>query len=439
MSEEAPQPAFIVNKAGKLQKKPSTAKRFKATVRPCVLKDRPHLKWVLNISHPVKGRERHFFRTKEQAESAAIARRTEAENFGLTGLELTSYQRLELVLAHEKLQPFGVSLTQVVDEFTKRRSGSLVTFAEVADKFIESRRHLDRSERYLETLVIKIRPAKREFGERRASDVTGEDLQRWIESQSMGPSSKNHLRTILHSVFEFARRRKIVRDNPAADVERTRVPIEKVGILTPGKMQALLRAAKLEPEVLATIAIGGFAGLRPAEIARLQWNAIDLDHGHIDCAAEITKTAMHRYVKIEPVLRAWLGVAYPALPANGPIQSSNFRRQFDLVRRMAGFDVASELFRLKPDDGGREMATPEELETARAGLPPWPHDALRHSFGSYHLAHFRDAGRTALELGHKRTDMLFQNYRARVTEVTAAAWWNLFPTSEQKPQAQDKL
>jgi integrase len=99
--------------------------------------------------------------------------------------------------------------------------------------------------------------------------------------------------------------RKRLKDNPVAQVELVKETRGKVGILTPAQMKALLAEAH-EPDVLATLAIGGFAGLRPEEIARLKWSAIDLDHGQIDCAGDITKTAKSRYVKIEPVLAAWL-------------------------------------------------------------------------------------------------------------------------------------
>jgi hypothetical protein len=35
-----------------------------------------------------------------------------------------------------------------------------------------------------------------------------------------------------------------------------------------------------------------------------------------------------------------------------------------------------------------------------AGIGHWPRNALRHSFASYHIAHFRDAAALALKMGH---------------------------------------
>jgi integrase/recombinase XerD len=40
-----------------------------------------------------------------------------------------------------------------------------------------------------------------------------------------------------------------------------------------------------------------------------------------------------------------------------------------------------------------------------AGITDWPDNALRHSFASYHLAHFKDAAALALEMGHTDHDL----------------------------------
>jgi hypothetical protein len=50
-----------------------------------------------------------------------------------------------------------------------------------------------------------------------------------------------------------------------------------------------------------------------------------------------------------------------------------------------------------------------EADRTAAGLRSWPSNALRHSFASYHLAHFRDAAKLALELGHGDQDLIFRH------------------------------
>jgi len=63
--------------------------------------------------------------------------------------------------------------------------------------------------------------------------------------------------------------------------------------------------------------------------------------------------------------------------------------------------------------------------TARAGLD-WPHNVMRHSFVSYHLAAFGNAGKTALEAGHSE-QMLFAHYRELVTPEAAREFWAIRP------------
>jgi integrase len=70
---------------------------------------------------------------------------------------------------------------------------------------------------------------------------------------------------------------------------------------------------------------------------------------------------------------------------------------------------------------------------AAAGLRA-PHNALRHSFASYHLAMWQDASKTAFELGHARPDMLYRHYRNLVTKEAAEAYWALTPDKITRPR-----
>jgi integrase len=68
----------------------------------------------------------------------------------------------------------------------------------------------------------------------------------------------------------------------------------------------------------------------------------------------------------------------------------------------------------------------EELKKA-AELEAWPHNGLRHSFGSYHLAFYGDAVKTAQQMGHRSADVVHNHYKALVLKVEAEKFWNLKP------------
>ena len=58
----------------------------------------------------------------------------------------------------------------------------------------------------------------------------------------------------------------------------------------------------------------------------------------------------------------------------------------------------------------------------------WPHDAMRHSYASYHFAMYRDAGLTAKNLGHPNTTLFKNDYNGAVTKEQAKAFWAILPT-----------
>ena len=62
----------------------------------------------------------------------------------------------------------------------------------------------------------------------------------------------------------------------------------------------------------------------------------------------------------------------------------------------------------------------------KAIVNDWPHNALRHSFGSYHYAQYRDENRTAAEMGNSPA-VVFRHYRALVKREAADAFWTLRP------------
>ena len=57
----------------------------------------------------------------------------------------------------------------------------------------------------------------------------------------------------------------------------------------------------------------------------------------------------------------------------------------------------------------------------------WPDNALRHSFASCHLAHFKDAAVLALETGHTDSGMIFDHYRElgkpRLPKLAQKQYW----------------
>ena len=155
-------------------------------------------------------------------------------------------------------------------------------------------------------------------------------------------------------------------------------------------MAALLAAA--DAIALPLIALGGLAGLRTAEIVRLEWKDVNFAQGIITISAAKSKTASRRIVPIQPNLALWLA---PWANASGPVLL-------------------------------RAETTRMEKRVADAAGITWKHNALRHSFGSYRLAQIKNAAEVSLEMGNS-PQMVFKHYRELVTPKNAAAWWAIEP------------
>jgi integrase len=144
------------------------------------------------------------------------------------------------------------------------------------------------------------------------------------------------------------------------------------------------------------LAIGAFAGLREAEIQRLDWNEIDFARGHIEVKAAKAKSARRRIIPIQANLAAWL---QPYSGMTGAVVPVGARRKLARVREAAK-------------------------------LARWPNNGLRHSFASYRLAAVHDAPRVAHELGHTSPQMLYSTYRELVLPTEAERYWTILPTEE---------
>jgi integrase len=78
-------------------------------------------------------------------------------------------------------------------------------------------------------------------------------------------------------------------------------------IFTQGEVARLLAAAAAQfPDFLPCLAIGAFAGLRSAEIERLEWQDIHFNEKLIVVAASKAKTASRRIVPLHDNLAVWL-------------------------------------------------------------------------------------------------------------------------------------
>jgi integrase len=370
------------------------------TIRRCSWKQN---RWLLDgIRNDQGKRIRRFFDTKEAAGTWLANHREKSLVEGRAGLSFTDAQRADARRAQSELAAFkGATLTDAARHYADflRRIERTVPISELVALFLAAKKADGRSTRYQIDMKSRLKDFTGRFGDRLATTITTRDLDDWLRALKLGPQSRVNHRRVLHALFNFACAQEYARENPVAKTERPKILAKEPGIITPTQLLALLVGA--DPTLRPAIAISAFAGLRPAEVHRLTWDAINLGERLITVSAQTSKTASRRHVQISDNLLLWLMLS-PS--RTGRVSPSNERKLFLAARKTAQ-------------------------------IKNWPSDALRHSWVSYRFAVTGDAARTAAEAGHDQA-ILHRHYRALATKAEGERWFAILPGGEApKPVA----
>jgi integrase len=338
-------------------------------------------------------RERKFFETRNEAETYAKIKEIEILNQGREGATFSTQLRVMAQRAEDVLKPFNKTVLDAAEFYAKHLrtiSGSR-RIADVVAELLAAREADGMSAAYLHDLRIRLGSFVKTFGDRMIAELTAKDVSVWLRALKVGAVSRNTVRRRLSTLFVFAKRQGYTAENPIADVDRAKELEGEIEILTVAQTARLLESA--HAETLPYWTIGAFAGLRSAEIGRLDWSEVDFEAGLIEVKAAKSKTASRRLVNMQPNLREWLA---PYRKHRVNVCPIGLRKKLEADRDRAD---------LRED---------------------WPSNALRHSFGSYHLAQFKDAAALALQMGNSPA-MIFKHYRELVKPKDAERYWQIKP------------
>jgi integrase len=220
------------------------------------------------------------------------------------------------------------------------------------------------------------------------STLRGPMLNDWLRATFKANKTRNNARICLTTLVSFSKGKGYL---PRDWAEMDAVSIAKASsnpilIYTPGEFSALLAAAT--ERLLPVLLFGGLAGLRSAEIERLDW--ADVRANHVVVTAQAAKTGARRIVPLCDTLAAMLKP----------------------LRRPAGMVLDTQ-------DTGSELP-----KWSKAHGLLWKKNALRHSYISYRLSQVSNAAQVAMEAGNS-AKMIFQHYRELVTSEQADEWFNV--------------
>jgi integrase len=381
-----------------------------------IVRERVDRKYRFKIAgYYVDGKRiRKYFETRKAAETFIDAEQVRRENLGKRAahihgalaedalrasdiLKPTPYTLLDaarlIARAHSKLEPHSVRIDDAINEQTaaiERRKRS-ISVNQLVDEFIANRRAKGKSEIYIRDLTTRLRRFKEVMGDRIIAEITSADVDHWIQSLNVGPQTQNNFRAVLSAMWTFAVRRGYAATNVIQLVDKTSVVRDHIPTFSVEQLTTLLAAAP--PEYLPVLAIGAFAGLRPEEINKLQWEDLDFHERTICVNASASKTRKKRFAEISDNLAAWLE---PYADRSGLVAPPNLQK----LRRAT---------------------------MKAANILKWPPDILRHSYASAHFAFHRDPARTAVAMGHRDQSMLLNHYRSLTRPSEASRYWQIAP------------
>ncbi len=343
-------------------------------------------------------RVRERFKTRESAEERAESIRNSYREEGKAAFTLPPDLRVEAAKCSQLLNPHGVTITDAVQHYLKTVIAyrTAPTVSEIVQKLLADTRAAGRRQRTIEDLQTRFQRFTRTFGDRQLSSISLEELKQWVDDPTLSARSRVNYATKASQLYNFAIRQGWADKNLVERITRPSIEDKAVEVFTVQEVSRLLTQAEAFG-LLPFVSIGLFAGLRSAELQRLDWSAVKLGERCIIIGSEVAKKRSRRVVEINETLAAWLALC--ARPAGPVVNVSEDRLSYTLK------------------------------QLAKAAGLKWKHNGLRHNFGSYHLALHGDATKTAFQMGNSAI-VVHNHYKGLVTNGDVQRFWDLRPAAD---------
>jgi integrase len=380
--------------------------------------------WTLNVPEsvsPNNRRQRLTFETKKAADMEAERLKSISKQWGTESVKISAALSQDAAQAAEILEGYDITLSLLARQYVEAQEerARSKSFADVWLAFEDSRElKSDDHKRGLARLGRNMNPL---IGKKLVIDLKPSEIRTAIKKEYKSAHGYNLALRSISPAFNMAIREGWLHENPCQKLERIDTGRrDEIAALTLNQCRQLISSCKdyrkdkdkkLHENLrvdcrkaVAAISIMLFAGVRPTEVTRLDWEDIDVEEGTILVSNKKAKTDRSRFFVMPDVLKEWIETI-PSEDRLGSVCPANWKRIIQAIRNKSGIA-----------DSGR--------------------DQLRKTFATMHLAHFNDVNLTRSIMGHENGDVLFTNYRGVVKPKIAAEFWAIRPTSnEVKKQA----
>lgn len=357
--------------------------------------DRPHgVQWRVDGKRKTK-----TFATKEAQINFAKSLAGDAKRDGLAALRLDPSEAREW--RHFRSEIGEANLADVLRIWRKYGSiTSRVTLADAVAAFLKAKEGEGVAKATLGHLKPVLERFRDALGPMPAASVAREQLETYLRGlDTNSPETRRSHYKRVRTLFNWLKATRQVADNPCDGWKSPRAAVAVVSVLPVADGVKLFGDNTTAPsarELLGRLALEAFCGMRHETAARLPGSAINFKDRLITIPASIDKNRKDQFIEHAPEnLWAWLAWSLPDKWCLEPVPYRN--------AKSAAFTRA-------------------KVEH--------PHNVLRHSAASYHIAMNGDAGKTAAMLTHSNLRMLWSNYRGKGGGKTnGEAWFSILPPS----------
>ena len=166
------------------------------------------------------GRNRRFFKEKQDAQTFLEAKLVERENYGTAGTSFTERQRSEYLQCCELLSPYGVTVREAVDFYLPHLQAANRTcnVAELVDELLKVKAADGASERYLSDLRHRLRQFAGRFNGKPVAEIAATEVDQWLRSLSdketgspLTATTRNNFRRILVVGIQLCQKARLLR------------------------------------------------------------------------------------------------------------------------------------------------------------------------------------------------------------------------------------
>ena len=369
-------------------------------------------KWRVNI--PAKysetgKRQRIEFETLALAMLEGKRRQADIKMNGQNASPIRADRATEANNCYDLIESHNVTLTQVVKEWLEHKAAQADSIT-LNQAFLNTIALREKEKKHKSTirdykLTHKILPPS--LLNKKICDISLKECSKALNDTTESPAMYNKYRTYLRAVFSESNRDGFINSNPVKETRKRDTGPKKVEIATVEDINKIFAAcvdyrgqfrnARDCSGCKVAFAFAAFAGIRPSEdgeLGRLTWEDVCLENRNIRIQAVKSKTRTLRNVYIEDNLLAFIETV-PKKLRFGRIVPGAWHSKKACVMKHAGL----------------------------VGKV----DILRHSYGSFHYAHYKDINELGSNMGHAHMSTYFDYYHNARTKKEALAYWSIYP------------